>query len=128
VQELDEAAVAEFRLKMGGMVRFEERVVAGNVVEEVVAIGKSREYGLVVVGKGRLPSAMVAELAVRPAEHPELGPIGDALASAGHGVASSVLVVQQHDVNADEVPVSVVQIDGHDHDGELGKDDDVAMP
>ncbi|KAM0856503.1 hypothetical protein ACQ4PT_049110 [Festuca glaucescens] len=127
-KELDEAAVAEFQQKMGAMVRFEERVVAGNVVEEVVAIGKSREYGLVVVGKGRLPSAMVAELAVRPAEHPELGPIGDALASAGHGVASSVLVVQQHDMNADEVPVTVVQIDGHAHDGELGKDDNVAVP
>jgi len=70
---------------------------------------------------------MVAELAVRPAEHPELGPIGDTLASAGHGVASSVLVVQQHDVNAHEVPVSVVQIDGQAHDGEHGKDD-VAEP
>lgn len=126
-KELDEAAVTEFRQRMGDMVRFEERVVAGNVIEEVVAIGKSREYGLVVAGRGRLPSAMVAELAVRPAEHPELGPIGDTLASAGHGVASSVLVVQQHDVNADEVPVSVVQIDGHAHDGDVGKDD-VAEP
>ncbi|KAM0854874.1 hypothetical protein ACQ4PT_050142 [Festuca glaucescens] len=126
-KELDEAAVVEFQQKMGAMVRFEERVVVGNVVEEVVAIGKSREFGLVVVGKGRLPSAMVAELAVRPAEHPELGPIGDALASAGHGVASSVLVVQQHDMNADEVPVTVVHIDGHALGGELGKDD-VAVP
>uniref|UniRef100_J3M3C3 Cation/H+ exchanger domain-containing protein n=1 Tax=Oryza brachyantha TaxID=4533 RepID=J3M3C3_ORYBR len=116
-KELDEAAVAEFRQRMGPMVRYEERVVAGNVVEEVVSIGKSREYGLVVVGKGRLPSAMVAELAVRAAEHPELGPIGDALASAGQGVTSSVLVVQQHDMsNADEVPVSVVVVvDGHGH-------------
>ncbi|KAL6864664.1 hypothetical protein ACP4OV_015815 [Aristida adscensionis] len=116
-KELDEAAAAEFRHRMGALVRFEERVVAGNVIEEVVAIGKSREYGLVVVGKGRLPSPMVARLAVRPAEHPELGPIGDALASSGHGVTSSVLVVQQHDTsNADEVPVSVVV------DGEFAKD------
>ncbi|OEL31422.1 Cation/H(+) antiporter 20 [Dichanthelium oligosanthes] len=121
-KELDEAAVAEFRQRMGSLVRFEERVVVGNVIEEVVSIGKSREYGLVVVGKGRLPSAMVAQLAVRPAEHPELGPIGDALASSGHGVTSSVLVVQQHDMsNADEVPVSVV-VDGHAHDGEFAKD------
>ncbi|KAL6619673.1 hypothetical protein ACP70R_034812 [Stipagrostis hirtigluma subsp. patula] len=121
-KELDEAAVAEFRQRMGPLVRFEERVVVGNVIEEVVAIGKSREYGLVVVGKGRLPSPMVAQLAVRPAEHPELGPIGDTLASSGHGVTSSVLVVQQHDMsNADEVPVSVV-VDGHAHDGEFAKD------
>ncbi|WVZ95871.1 hypothetical protein U9M48_041580 [Paspalum notatum var. saurae] len=123
LQELDEAAVAEFRQRMGSLVRFEERVVVGNVIEEVVSIGKSGEYGLVVVGKGRLPSVMVAQLAVRPAEHPELGPIGDALASSGHGVTSSVLVVQQHDMsNADEVPVSVV-VDGHAHDdAELAKD------
>jgi hypothetical protein len=114
--------VEEFRQRMGSLVRFEERVVVGNVIEEVVSIGKSREYGLVVVGKGRLPSPMVAQLAVRPAEHPELGPIGDALASSGHGVTSSVLVVQQHDMsNADEVPVSVV-VDGHAHDGEFAKD------
>lgn len=119
-RELDEAAVAEFRQRMGPLVRFEERAVAGNVnvIEEVVAIGKSREYGLVVVGKGRLPCKMVAQLAVRPAEHPELGPIGDALASSGHGVSSSVLVVQQHDMtNADEVPVSVHVARHHDkHD------------
>ncbi|CAD6273232.1 unnamed protein product [Miscanthus lutarioriparius] len=121
-KELDEAAVAEFRQRMGSLVRFEERVVVGNVIEEVVSIGKSREYGLVVVGKGRLPSAMVAQLAVHPAEHPELGPIGDALASSGHGVTSSVLVVQQHDMsNADEVPVSVV-VDGRAQDGEFAKD------
>uniref|UniRef100_A0A0E0KXQ1 Uncharacterized protein n=1 Tax=Oryza punctata TaxID=4537 RepID=A0A0E0KXQ1_ORYPU len=128
-KELDEAAVAELRQRMGAMVRYEERVVVGNVIEEVVSIGKSREYGLVVVGKGRLPSAMVAELAVRAAEHPELGPIGDALASAGHGVTSSVLVVQQHDMsNADELPVSVV-VDGHAHDdGELGNNKDMAEP
>ncbi|PAN16880.1 hypothetical protein PAHAL_3G093400 [Panicum hallii] len=127
-KELDEAAVAEFRQRMGSLVRFEERVVVGNVIEEVVSIGKSREYGLVVVGKGRLPSSMVAQLAVRPAEHPELGPIGDALASSGHGVTSSVLVVQQHDMsNADEVPVSVV-VDGHAHDGEFAKDTAMAEP
>ncbi|KXG21104.2 hypothetical protein SORBI_3009G015400 [Sorghum bicolor] len=121
-KELDEAAVAEFRQRMGTLVQFEERVVVGNVIEEVVSIGKSREYGLVVVGKGRLPSPMVAQLAVRPAEHPELGPIGDALASSGHGVTSSVLVVQQHDMsNADEVPVSVV-VDGRAQDGEFAKD------
>jgi len=128
IQELDEAAVAEFRQRMGSLVRFEERVVVGNVIEEVVSIGKSGEYGLVVVGKGRLPSSMVAQLAVRPAEHPELGPIGDALASSGHGVTSSVLVVQQHDMsNADEVPVSVV-VDGHAHDGEFAKDMAMAEP
>ncbi|CAD6334856.1 unnamed protein product [Miscanthus lutarioriparius] len=65
---------------------------------------------------------MVAKLAVRPAEHSELGPTDDALASSGHGVTSSVLVVQQHDMsNADEVPVSVV-VDGRAQDSEFAED------
>ncbi|KAB5551818.1 hypothetical protein DKX38_009129 [Salix brachista] len=46
-------------------------------------------------------------LAYRQAEHAELGPIGDILASSGHGVVSSVLVIQQHDLDhAKEAPVS----------------------
>lgn len=62
---------------MSDTVQFEERVVVGNVIEEVVAIGKSWEYGripygLVVACNGRLPSATVAELAVHPAEHPDM--------------------------------------------------------
>lgn len=66
-----------------------------------MAIDKSWEYGLVVPGKGRLPSVMVAELAVHPAEHPDLGPIGDGLASAGHAVvyAFSILANLVHDFN-----------------------------
>lgn len=90
---------------------------ANNIVEEVVAIGRSQEYDLVVVGKGRFPSAMVAELADRQAEHAELGPIGDVLASSGHGVAASVLVVQQHDLaHIEEAPASKVL-----HNGEVSK-------
>lgn len=85
-------------------------MVRGNVIESVLSIGRSSEYGLLIVGKGRFPtSIMVAELAGRPAEHPELGPIGDALVS-GHDVISSVLVIQQHDMtHSDEMPVSLVR-------------------
>jgi hypothetical protein len=96
----DEAALAEFRQWMGSLAWFEERAVVGNVIEEVVLLGKSREHDLVVVGQGRLSSPMVAQLAVRPAEQPKLGPISEALASSGHGVTSSVLVVKQHESNA----------------------------
>jgi hypothetical protein len=110
----------KFRQKTKGTCRYEEKVVRGNVIESVLSIGRSGEYGLVVVGKGRFPtSIMVAELAGRPAEHPELGPIGDALVS-GHGIVSSVLVIQQHDMtHSYEVPVSLVRdgettaADGH---------------
>ncbi|CAI0472664.1 unnamed protein product [Linum tenue] len=83
-----------------------EKVASSNVTEGVVAMGRSGDYDLMVVGKGRFPSAMVAEIADRQAEHAELGPIGDVLASDRNGVVSSVLVIQQHDVaHAEEVPV-----------------------
>ncbi|KAK6942942.1 Cation/H+ exchanger, partial [Dillenia turbinata] len=104
-QELDDMAVSEFRQQYGGDVTFEERQ-ASNIIEEVLRLGRSGEYNLMVVGKGRFPSSMVAELAERHAEHPELGPVGDVLASPGHGVLSSVLVLQQHDVaHTEEAPV-----------------------
>ncbi|KAJ7977100.1 Cation/H(+) antiporter like [Quillaja saponaria] len=81
-KELDETAVAEFISKWSGMVELH------------------REGGKQHCG---------GELADRQAEHAELGPIGDILASSGHGVVSSVLVIQQHDVeHAEEVPVSKV--------------------
>ncbi|KAM5560074.1 hypothetical protein ABKV19_021303 [Rosa sericea] len=108
-KELDEAAVAEFRSKLveDGTAEYTELVVARNIVEGVLAIGRSGDQDLIMVGKGRFPSSMVAELADRQAEHAELGPVGDILTYSGHGVVSSVLVIQQHDVaHAVEAPVS----------------------
>ncbi|KAM1249988.1 hypothetical protein ACFX2G_033282 [Malus domestica] len=108
-KELDEEAVAEFRSKWDGKAECVEKVAANNIVEGVLAIGSSGDHDLLIVGKGRFPSRMVAELADRHAEHAELGPIGDILASSGHGVVSSVLVIQQHDVaHSVEAPVSKV--------------------
>ncbi|KAJ0962345.1 hypothetical protein J5N97_030173 [Dioscorea zingiberensis] len=105
---LDDAAVADFRRKVEGTTGYEERS-AKNIIQAVMGIGGSGEYELVVVGKGRFPCSMVAELAGRPAEHAELGPVGDVLASSGHGVLSSVLVVQKHDVlHSEETPMSLV--------------------
>lgn len=124
-KELDDAAVEEFTRRTEGAVRYEERL-ARNVVEAVLGLGRSKEYELIVVGKGRFPSAMVAELAGRTAEHAELGPIGDALASSNNGVVCSVLVVQQHDVvHSEETPVSLVMhgddvaVDAHSGEHEV---------
>lgn len=111
--DLDKKAVAEFQRRFEGLVEYEERE-ASNVVEEVLAVGRCGEYELVVVGKGRFPSsAVVAGLADRQAEHAELGPIGDVLASSASGVVSSVLVIQQHDLAlSEEAPASrIVQSD-----------------
>ncbi|KAI3412949.1 Na_H_Exchanger domain-containing protein [Psidium guajava] len=108
-KELDEAAVAEFRERWDGTAVYMEKV-AGNVAEQVLAIGQSKDYDLVVMGKGRYPSAMVADLADHPAEHPELGPVGDVLASSSHSIACSLLVIQQHDLgHGEETPMSKVE-------------------
>lgn len=110
-QELDEAAVAEFRSKWvdDGVAEYTEQVAARNIAEGVLAIGRSGDQDLIIVGKGRFPSSMVAGLADRQAEHAELGPVGDILASSGHDLVSSVLVIQQHDVaHAVEAPVSKI--------------------
>ncbi|CAK7342506.1 unnamed protein product [Dovyalis caffra] len=113
-KDLDATAIAEFKNKWEGTVEYTENVVS-NIVEGVLAIGRSGDYDLIVVGKGRFPSTMVAELAYRQPEHAELGPIGDILASSGHGVDSSVLVVQQHDLShAEEAPVSKVVHSEHE--------------
>ncbi|XP_015579999.1 cation/H(+) antiporter 20 [Ricinus communis] len=113
-KELDDTALTEFRSKWGGMVDYIEKVDS-NIVEGVLAIGRSGDHDLIVVGKGRFPSTMVAELADHPAEHAELGPIGDVLASSGKGVVSSVLVIQQHDLaHAEEAPAIKIVHSHHD--------------
>ncbi|KAL1819697.1 hypothetical protein ACET3Z_014566 [Daucus carota] len=109
-KELDDEAMTGFRRRWEGMVDYKEKT-ANNIVESVVGIGRSGEYELIVIGKGRCPSNMVAEVADRQAEHPELGPIGDVLASSGKGILSSVVVIQQHDVaHVEETPVSKIVI------------------
>lgn len=92
----------EFRKRTEGRMRYEERSVR-SAVEVVIEIGRSGEYELVIVGKGQsYCTIMVAELGGRSAE---LGLVGDTLMSSAHSIASSVLVVQRHDI---ETPVSLV--------------------
>ncbi|RDX61131.1 Cation/H(+) antiporter 20, partial [Mucuna pruriens] len=97
-KELDEKATETFRSKLNEneMVEYIEKD-SENIVEEVLAIGKSGDYDVIIVGKGGIPSNMVSGLAERQVEHAELGPIGDVLTSSEHEVVSSVLVIQQHD-------------------------------
>ncbi|XP_057861671.1 cation/H(+) antiporter 19 isoform X2 [Cryptomeria japonica] len=89
----------------GSIVYTEQQI--SNTVESVLSIGKSNEYNLILVGRGRFPSPLVADLADRTAECAELGPIGDLLASSSVQISASVLVIQQHDhIHTDEVPFS----------------------
>ncbi|KAL0316313.1 UNVERIFIED_CONTAM: Cation/H(+) antiporter 20 [Sesamum radiatum] len=105
-EEHDEGALAEFRRRWEGKVEFIEKS-AVNILDQVLAIGTSGEYELIVVGNGRRPSTMVAALADHAIEHPELGPVGEVLAASGRGIASSVLVVQQQHVS-EGLPVSKI--------------------
>ena len=112
---MDEEAIKDFQSKLNDMVEYIEKF-SEDVVEDVLVIGKSGDYDLIIVGKGRCPSNMVAKLVERKPEHAELGPIGDILCSSDHEVLSSILVIQQHDVTlVDDAPVCKVH-DEHDMD------------
>lgn len=107
-KELDEAALEDFKTKWKEMVEYKEKE-PNNIIEEALSIGQSQDFDLIVVGRGRLPSAEVAALAERQAEHPELGPIGDVLASSFNHIIPSILVVQQHNkAHVEEMTVSKI--------------------
>ncbi|KAF3580656.1 hypothetical protein DY000_02032789 [Brassica cretica] len=107
-KELDEGALEDFKNKWKEMVEYKEKE-PNNIVEETLSIGQSQDFDLIVVGRGRLPSAEVATLAERQAEHPELGPIGDVLASSINHIIPSILVVQQHNkAHIEEMTVSKI--------------------
>ncbi|XP_038980383.1 cation/H(+) antiporter 15-like [Phoenix dactylifera] len=97
-KERDEEAVNEFRLRFVSdeSVVFTEKV-ASNGGETVAALREMRSsYDLYVVGRGHgRKSALTAGLE-EWSEIPELGPIGDLLASSDFGAKVSVLVVQQY--------------------------------
>ena len=53
--------MGNFRSKSNEMVEYVEKV-SENIVEEVIVIGSSGDYDLIIVGKGRFPSNMVVRL------------------------------------------------------------------
>ncbi|KAF8045354.1 hypothetical protein N665_5129s0002 [Sinapis alba] len=93
-KELDEGAVEDFKNKWKEMVEYKEKEPT-NIIQEILSIGQSQDFDLIVVGRGRLASTEVAALAERQAEHPELGRVGDVLASSINHIIPSILVVQQ---------------------------------
>ncbi|XP_062095667.1 cation/H(+) antiporter 20-like [Humulus lupulus] len=94
-KELDEVAMTELKTK-SSEVELIEKVVENDITETVKSIGQSMVYELVIAGKERFPLSMVHPLNQIIDDQAELGPIGDALASAQYGISCSVLVVQQH--------------------------------
>lgn len=94
---LDEEAMLSFIQRWNETVRYVEKKT-GNIIEELLEIGKSGEFELLMVGKGRFARDIAAEVARAQVEYQELGPIAGMLASSNHGLMSSLLVIQQHDL------------------------------
>ncbi|KAJ4704712.1 Cation/H(+) antiporter like [Melia azedarach] len=98
---VDEVAVEEFKRNWNGSIEYEEKMISSNIKDELLMIGQSRDYELIVVGKGRFPSFVEAKLSDHQAENVGLGPVGNMLASSDHGILASALVIQQADNAAD---------------------------
>ncbi|KAM3736783.1 hypothetical protein ACB098_09G006800 [Castanea mollissima] len=109
-KEMDDTTMAIWRCDQS--VKYEEKVV-DNITEEVLKLGQSSEYELVIVGKGQFSRSMGAELPANQIEHAELGPIGNILASSDWGIVPSVLVIQQDKQYADETATSRMVQDKH---------------
>nr|XP_043610905.1 cation/H(+) antiporter 20-like [Erigeron canadensis] len=97
-KELDEISLEEFKRRWEGEAEYLEKATHG-IKEELLEIGQSNEFELVIVGRGRFPKAFVSGILEREAQDSrELGLVGGLLASYDHGIGSSVLVVQKHDL------------------------------
>ncbi|ERM99916.1 hypothetical protein AMTRI_Chr10g225100 [Amborella trichopoda] len=94
---LDDGYIAEFRLRTVGdeSIMYTEKVV--NNVEESIAAIRSMDsiHDLFVVGRAQRVSSLTTGL-TDWSECPELGPIGDLLASSDFAATVSVLIMQQY--------------------------------
>ncbi|KAK1272344.1 Cation/H(+) antiporter 15 [Acorus gramineus] len=97
-RRLDDGAVMEFRTTTRGdsCIVFREFVVGG--MEDMVGKIRMMEepYDLLVVGRQRGVDSRLTDGLTEWNEWPELGVIGDMVASSDFGNSRSVLVVQQH--------------------------------
>uniref|UniRef100_M1A0Q1 Na(+)/H(+) antiporter n=2 Tax=Solanum tuberosum TaxID=4113 RepID=M1A0Q1_SOLTU len=97
-KQLDEEYVTEFRTKTGsdGSIVYIERIV--NHGEETVGAIRSidNSHDLFIVGRGQGTSSPLTAGLTDWSECPELGAIGDLLASSDFAMKASALVVQQY--------------------------------
>ena len=94
--KLDEDCLTILKQGTQASIVYEEMVVNGNPIEVATDVGKIEGFTLLLVGRRRRPSLMIASLAGQEIEFPELGPIGDALTTTST-THSSILVMQQYD-------------------------------
>ncbi|KAK9062041.1 hypothetical protein SSX86_019225 [Deinandra increscens subsp. villosa] len=98
VEEADSSYLANFyhRYVTSGKVRFVEKYVENGAETGTVLREMAETYSMFVVGKGGRGDCLLTTGISDWEECPELGVVGDFLASSEFAVSGSVLVVQQH--------------------------------
>ncbi|XP_071719997.1 cation/H(+) antiporter 20-like [Rutidosis leptorrhynchoides] len=97
-KKLDEMTLEEFKMRWEGEMEYVEKTTH-NITKELLEIGRSKEFELVIAGRGRFPESLIGKIGQHEVrDSRELGVIGSLLASYDDGVASPVLVVQKHDL------------------------------
>ncbi|KAM0011227.1 putative cation/H+ exchanger, sodium/solute symporter superfamily [Helianthus debilis subsp. tardiflorus] len=98
VAEADNSALANFyhRYVTSGKVRFVEKYVDNGVQTGMILRDMAETYSMFVVGKGGRGDSLLTTGISDWEECPELGVVGDFLASSEFDTSGSVLVVQQH--------------------------------
>ncbi|KAL8240482.1 hypothetical protein R6Q59_013837 [Mikania micrantha] len=98
VEEADSSALANFyhRYVTSGKVRFVEKYVDNGAQTAMILRDMAETYSMFVVGKGSRGDSRVTTGISDWEECPELGVVGDFLASSEFDISGSVLVVQQH--------------------------------
>ncbi|XP_077246295.1 cation/H(+) antiporter 15-like [Tasmannia lanceolata] len=97
-KDADEAFLSHFynRYVVTGLVTYVERFV-DNGPETVTALSAMESlYSFFIIGKGAQGLSPLTTGMSDWEEHPELGPIGDLLASSDFSATGSVLVLKQH--------------------------------
>jgi hypothetical protein len=101
-KELDEECIISFRHKAvnnNDSILYSEKEVHSNTGEEIPTLLNDIDkpgYDLYIVGQGSGKNSMIFSRLLEWCDHPELGVIGDILASTSFGTQSSVLIVQQY--------------------------------
>ncbi|XP_073010535.1 cation/H(+) antiporter 15-like isoform X1 [Typha latifolia] len=97
-QSRDDEVVGRLRAQNAGNNRVVINEVMANNVEETVSVIREvgNEYDLVVVGRQQGPTELLYDGLAEWNESPELGLVGDLLASQDFHSSFAILVVQQH--------------------------------
>ncbi|XP_060201858.1 cation/H(+) antiporter 20-like [Lycium barbarum] len=100
---LDDMTISEFKMRWGKQTIYAEKEANNNLVNEVLTMGMSEEFELMIVGnKSKFPQGIMAKLfeqQLNEHNNSELGPVTNLLASSGKGIKSSVLVIQQQEAS-----------------------------